>query len=427
MKRRTFVSLPDSRRGGSLGKGLALVFLLGALFVLAVTQAAHAQDLDGRRFSVRGFGTLAAATQNTEGLIYRRNVGQSSGVAKGEVAFATDSLAGVQFDAKLGSHFDVLVQGLTREGADGDWGAELTQGFVRYSPDESLAVRVGRFGYDIYLLAESRQVGYSYLTVRPSTEFYGLLTNDGIDGADFSLKHRVGSGLVRARLFGGRGSDKTVFADGSIFAGHSTVYGATFDYLYRGFTTRAAYLEVTYAADAGLRQLAEALTGSGVPASIAIGEQLRGAQTSRGMQLGVAYDDGPLQAQLMYGQINSESIAGPTIEAWYAQAGYRLGAWTPFVAGARSRDRNDIRSTGLPDIPELVPINGAVFSIQKNQRATQHTASVGVRWDLSPHIDLKLQADFTSVHDSSYIFDRRAVPAGDASMTVATVAFDFIF
>ena len=215
------MSLPQSRRSGSLGKGLALVFLLGALFVLAVTQAAHAQDLDGRQFTVRGFGTLAATTQDADGFEFRRNVGQSRGVAAGDVEFATDSLAGVQFDARLGSRFDVLVQGVTREDAYGDWTPELTQAFVRYSPDESLGLRVGRFGYEIYLLAESRQVGYSYLTVRPSTDFYGMVTNDSIDGADITLKHRLGSGLVRARLFGGRGSDKTVFADGSVFGGHS--------------------------------------------------------------------------------------------------------------------------------------------------------------------------------------------------------------
>ncbi|MEO8061203.1 MAG: porin [Pseudomonadota bacterium] len=421
------MSLSQSRRAGSLGRGLALTFLLGALFVLAVTQTARGQDLDGRQFSVRGFGTLAATTQDADGLEFRRNVGQSKGVAAGDVEFATDSLAGVQFDAKLGSHFDVLVQGVTRARADGDWAPELTQAFVRYSPDESLVLRVGRFGYEIYLLAESRQVGYSYLTVRPSADFYGMVTNDDIDGADISLKLRLGSGLVRARLFGGRGSDKTVFADGSIFGGHSKVYGGTFDYLYRGFTARAAYLQATYDEELELQQLADVLTGSGVPASIAIGEELRGAQTSTGIQLGVAYDDGPLQAQLLYGHILTESIAGPNIDAWYVQAGYRLRAWTPFVAAARSHDLRDIRSTGLPDIPELAPINGAVFGIQKNLRATQHTATVGVRWDLSPRIDLKLQVDFTSVHDSSYNFDRRAVPSGDANMTVAALAVDFVF
>jgi hypothetical protein len=399
---------------------------MGVLFVLAATQA-YSQELESKRFAVRGFGTLAATTQNADGLEFRRNVGQANGVAGGDVEWGTDSLAGLQFDGRLGSQVDALVQVVTRQGADGDWSPEVTQGFVRYAPDESLVMRIGRFGYDIYLLAESRQVGYSYLAVRPSADFYGVVTNDAIDGADIALTRRLGSGLVRARLFGGRGSDKTVFADGSVFGGHSQVYGGTLDYLYRGLTARVALLQATYGEEAELQTLADALMGSGVPASIAIGRELRGAQTSDGAQLGVAYDDGPLQAQVLYGRIVSESIAGPDISAWYAQGGYRFGAWTPFVALAGSQDHKSIRATGLPDIPELAPINGAVYGIQKNLRATQHTATAGIRWDVSPRVDLKLQADFTSVHDSSYSFDRRPAGSGDARMTVIALAADFVF
>jgi len=427
MRRKTFASLSQSRRRGSLGKGLALIFLLGALFVLAATQTARAQDLEGHRFTLRGFGTLAATTQDARGFEFRRNVGQSKGVGSGDVELFTDSIAGLKLDLRLGPQLYFMSQAVTRLNAQGEWSPRVTQAFLRYSRDESLVLRVGRFGYDIYLLAESRQVGFSYLTVRPSADFYGMVTNDDIDGADISLTRRAGPGLVRARVFGGRGSDHTVFADGSIFGGHSKVYGTTLDYLYRGFTARAAYLQATYAGQAELAQLSDVLTASGVPASVAIGDELRGDQTSSGLQLGVAYDDGPLQAQILYGHILSESIAGPNIDAWYAQAGYRLGAWTPFLAGARSHDRKGIRSTGLPDIPELAPINGAVFGIQKNLRATQHTVTAGVRWDLSPRIDLKLQVDFTSLHDSSYSFDRRAVPGGDADMTVAALAVDFVF
>ena len=427
MKRKKFEGLPLSRRRLSFGKPLFLTFLVGVLFVLGATRPAHSQSLEDQGFTLRGFGTLAATTQDSQGLEFRRNVGQSRGVASGDVALYTDSIAGLKLDLRLGSQTDIMTQAVTRMNADGNWSPKVTQAFLRYSRDESLVMRVGRFGYDIYLLAESRQVGYSYLTVRPSADFYGMVTNDDIDGADISLTRRLGPGLVRGRLFGGRGSDQTVFADGSIFGGHSRVYGGTLDYLLRGFTARVAYLQATYDEQPDLQQLAGALTGSGVPASVAIGEELYGAQTSTGLQLGVAYDEGPLQAQLLYGHILSESISGPNIKAWYAQAGYRLGAWTPFLALAGSNDRNGIRPTGLPDIPELAPINGAVFVIQKNLRATQHTATVGVRWNLSAKVDLKLQADFTSVHDSSYSFDRRTVANGDVDMTVVALAVDFVF
>ena len=152
MKRKTFSSLSHARQRGSLGKPLGLIFLLAVLFILAATQA-HGQELDGKRFTLRGFGTIGATTQDADGLEFRRNVGQAHGVGSGDVALTADSLAGVQMDVRLGARFDVLAQGVTRLRADGDWSPQVTQAFVRYSPDESLVLRVGRVGYDIYLLA----------------------------------------------------------------------------------------------------------------------------------------------------------------------------------------------------------------------------------------------------------------------------------
>ncbi len=137
------------------------------------------------------------------------------GAESGELDFGTDSIAGLQIDAALNSKFDVVVQGVTRQRADGDWTPRLSQGFLRFSPDDSLVLRAGRIGYDIYLLAESRQVGYSYLAVRPSPEFYGQITNDDIDGLDVAYTRRIGRGLFKARVFGGAGSGELAFADGT--------------------------------------------------------------------------------------------------------------------------------------------------------------------------------------------------------------------
>jgi hypothetical protein len=161
---------------------------------------------------------------------------------------------------------------------------------------------------------------------------------------------------------------------------------------------------------------------------VSIGNELIGSsQSSRGMQLGMAYDDGPLQAQLLYGHILSDSISGPAVRAWLAQVGYRVKAWTPFVAHSRSRDRDAIRTTGLPDIPELQPLNDMVHLLQENMRATQRSTSVGVRWDVTPRWDFKLQADFTRIDDSVLNFDRRPGEGGPVDMTVLTAGVDFVF
>ncbi|HEU4781037.1 MAG TPA: hypothetical protein VFS58_14235, partial [Steroidobacteraceae bacterium] len=316
----------------------------------------------------------------------------------------------------------------TRQGADGDWNPEMSQGFVRYSPDDSLVLRAGRVGYDIYLLAESRQVGYSYLALRPPPEFYGLLTNDNVDGADIAYTRRVGRGLARARLFGGGGTAGTALADGTHTDTEANVYGACFDYLYRGWTARVAFVRYEYDSDPSFVQLVTALRMTGVPEATAIADGIdHDVLSSQGFQLGVAYDDGPLQAQLLYGFIESGSIAGPASSSVYGLLGYRVRAFTPFASYASSRDRDPIRTTGLPDIPMLAPINGAVHTIQSTVRSTQHTFSVGVRYDFNSHFDVKLQIDRVNLRDSLLMFDRRSPPGGPADMTVIGAALDFVF
>jgi hypothetical protein len=418
MKGNTFAGTSRSRFGALI---LAATSIIGA-------PAAHAQDFATDRVTVRGFGTLGATTHGTDGIEFRRHVGQAHGVSADDIDFGVDSIAGLQFDVKLDSRFDVVLQGVSRMRADGDWSPRLSQGFLRYSPDDSLVLRAGRIGYDIYLLAESRQVGYSYLPVRPSPEFYGQITNDDIDGLDVAYTRRMGRGLFRARLFGGGGSGELAFADETNRDTTGDVYGATFDYIFRGWTGRIAFVQFGYDAGDEIPLLAGALRATGFPSAAAVAADIdHDVFQSQGVQVGLAYDDGPMLAQLMYGAGISDSIAGPEFEKIYALFGYRLRQWTPFVSFASSSDRFAIRDAGLPDIPMLAPLNAAVVRIQQATRSTQHTTSLGVRYDLSSHVDFKLQVDRASVRDSSLMFDHRPVPGAPYDLTVIAATVDFVF
>ncbi|HTU65013.1 MAG TPA: hypothetical protein VMF52_03595 [Steroidobacteraceae bacterium] len=387
-----------------------------------------AQDFREDRFAVRGFGTIAAVTHDTDDVEFRRNTGQSDGAGAGEVEFASDSLLGVQLSAKLPADFDVVVQGVTHQRADGDWVPQLTQGYLRWSPDDSFVVRAGRVGYDIYLLAESRQVGYSYLSARPSPEFYGQISNDDIDGGDLTYKRRIGGGLVRARLFAGAGDGELAFEDGTSSESQQRLVGATLDYLRGGWTARIAMVQISYDAGNDIPLLVAGLRATGLPQAASIANDLdERVYHSFGVQAGVAYDDGPLQAQLLYGFANSDSISGPDFNKVLAEVGYRLDRWTPFVAFATSRDRNPIRTTGLPDLPMFAPLNGAIVRIQEVTRSTQHTATAGVRYDLSSHFDFKLQVDRMHAADTSLLFDRRPDAGSPVDLTVFTASVDFVF
>src|SRR3954465_10318033 len=102
------------------------VFVLAAL-VTTSPGIARADDLGDSRWDVRGFGTLGATTHGTDGIEFRRNTGQGHGAEADELDFGTDSIAGVQIDARLSSKFDVVLQGVTRQRADGDWSPQVTQ------------------------------------------------------------------------------------------------------------------------------------------------------------------------------------------------------------------------------------------------------------------------------------------------------------
>jgi hypothetical protein len=413
---------PQRARGGAVA-----AFIFALVLFLGGNPAAKSQELGADRFTLRGFGTLAATTHDTDGIEYRRNNGQARGAESGEVELGTDSIAGLQIDMRLGPMFSVVLQGVTSQRATGDWTPRVSQGFLRFSPDDALVIRAGRIGYDAYLLAESRQVGYSYTAVRPSPDFYGQISNDDIDGLDVAYTRRVGRGLVKARIYGGRGPGELAFADGSSSEFDAEIQGVTFDYLRGGWATRVAFLQFGVEND-DLSLLAGGLRATGFASATAVADDIdRDVQRSRGVQLGVAYDEGPTLAQLMYARIDSNSIAGPGVDKLYAQFGYRLHKWTPYVAYATSRDRQDVIDAGLPDYPMLTPLNAAVVAIQKTMRSTQRTASLGVRYDFNSHVDLKFQADRIHVTDSSLMFDHRPNAGAPFDMTVFTVAMDFVF
>ncbi len=96
---------------------------------------------------------------------------------------------------------------------------------------------------------------------------------------------------------------------------------------------------------------------TGQPQPLAPAAQLEEKKLkSSGLQLGLAYEDGPLQAQLLYTQIDSDTIAGPDVRTMFPQIGYRLDKWTPYLGFASSQDQNAIATTGPPDLPLFAPL-----------------------------------------------------------------------
>lgn len=179
----------------------------GLCSLLFVSSTAQAIELANGRLSLNGFGTLGMAKSTDSDAEFIRDISQKRGSA-GEWDADIDSRFGLQLGAPLTDTLDAVVQGVSRYNYDGNYDPTVTWAFLRYAPDPAMTIRVGRVALDTYMLADSRDVGYSYVWVRPPVDYYGTRHLSHIDGADIVLRRPLGDGLLWGKLFAGRADER---------------------------------------------------------------------------------------------------------------------------------------------------------------------------------------------------------------------------
>ncbi len=404
----------------------AVLVMLAAL----ISQPASVWAADETRFSFRGFGTLGMAYSRNGDAGFLRDITQPDGV-RNRVNFDADSRLGLQLDAELLDSLDATVQLISRYGYDGSYRPELAWGFLRYTPQPDLEIRAGRLGWDVYILSASRDVGYSYLWVRPPVEYYGHLQLSKINGVDAVVRRPVGDGVLSTKLFAGEVESKAPLnKDSYADLGGSRLYGGYLDYqttawqFRLGMTRLALSTELRGELGRQLQSLRDIL-----PPELA--GRLDGANRDSRFHFytaGIAYDRGPVQAQLMYSYIDSEA-SHPDLSTGYVSVGYRFGRWTPYVTysvlEATSDSSAQSPASGLVGIPGLEEVFAGRDDIN------QYTVAAGARFSLSPSVALKFQVDRVRVKapgggNQILLWNQ---PAADWSgrTTVFSTTLDFVF
>lgn len=397
--------------------------LCGALVFNADAEAARFFD---DRLSVNGFGTLGMTYNRTDEAEFIRDLSQQSGPAA-EWSPDVDSRLGLQLGWRFSPEIDLVLQGVSRYNHTGNYEPQLTWAFLRYNPNPGMQVRLGRVALDMYMVADSRDVGYSYLWVRPPVDYYGMRHLSHMDGGDITLRRPVGAGLLWGKLYGGRADEKVSSElPGLILdAAGSRIYGGHLNYeigswrwqlgateIRYQLTPPSAYLREIQALDylaLVLRPLPEAAQAA------ALATMLREVIAPVKMQItsaGVAYDRGPFQAQAMVGHLNRPGKEFDVSSA-FVTLGYRIDPVTPYVtlSGAHTKGLA-IRDVGL-DIPGSAGV-------------TQQTLSLGARYDVAPNVALKTQLDFINV-DQNLVLWRSADAGWKGSTTVFSLNLDFVF
>lgn len=372
--------------------------------------------------TLRGFGTLGMARTTDDQVEFVRDLSQPGGVGT-RWSPKIDSVVGLQANFALRDGLEAVAQVVSRYRPDGSYRPELTWAFLHFDPNPNLSLRAGRLGTEFYMLADSRLVGYSYLTVRPPVDYFGGLTFSYIDGADVSATLPLGPGLLRGKLYSGVSREEVRIVSDRLDLDGSRLTGGHLDYLQGSWLWRLGYVQVRFRNElpspvSDLRQLIAPLGGAAIADDLSLAGKL-----ARFYSAGVSYDSGPLQAQLMLSRTRHESAAYQDSRAGYVVAGYRLGEFTPYLGRSWVHSsENTFSSATLPG-PLLDQVNNLVLGTVSNQ----YTNFLGVRWDFRSNMALKAQLD--SIHgtpSSTYPF-RQEKGAYDGRMTVFSVALDFIF
>lgn len=383
------------------------------LALIAAGDAVATSYLDGK-LSVRGFGTLGLTYNTTADAEFIRDINQLDGPAD-SWSHDVDSRLGLQLGWRFNDRLDAVVQGVSRYNAYGRYDPQLTWAFLRYAPDAGKQFRFGRLALDTYMLADSRDVGYSYLWVRPPVDYYGIRHLTHIDGGDITLKRPVGQGLLWGKLYAGV-ADETISSgiDGVVFDAEGTrVYGGHLNYQWDAWHLQLGASELQYELDASSEymraiRIAEFLDPFLANVLKDIIEPVHMQITS----LGLAYDAGQLYVQAMASHLNRPGDTFDTDSA-FVTLGYRMEPFTPYLSLSGSRT-------------EGVKYREIAFDVDGAAGLTQQTLSFGTRYDFSRNLALKAQLDLVNVDQAGFLW-RNVDPDWDGRTEVLSINLDFIF
>jgi hypothetical protein len=135
-----------------------------------------------------------------------------------------------------------------------------------------------------------------------------------------------------------------------------------------------------------------------------------------------------------WGTSQLHSVLGEST-AWYVSGGYRLAKITPYLTYGALKANSNTSDPGI-NVSTLPPslagpaagLNSGLDAIL-GSIAVQRTTSVGLRWDLTKNVDLKLQSDHTRLGAGSPGTLINVQPAFRPGGTVNlfSIAIDFVW
>lgn len=403
-------------------------FLLASLLLLGGFPLTAQADTPS--FSLNGFGTLGVVHSSEDQADYVSNQFTARGTGHTtDWSAEVDSKLGLQLTANLTPRISSVVQVVTEQQYDGEFRPGFEWANVSFDVTPDLNLRAGRVVLPVFMNAEHRKVGYATAWVRPPLEVYRSIPVSNIDGIDVSYRLRIADATSTLRATYGQSNTRFPYTDETTIrntAKAESREGLTLNStVERGNTTFfAAYSRFRLTIEE-FSPLFDAFRMFGPEGDAIANHYDIDDKPVEVISLGARYDPGNWFVMGEWAQIESRSFLADS-RGWYITGGYRHGDFTPYVTYARQHIHSDT-SAGL-SLPASARLDAELNSLLHWQ-PQQKSVSLGLRWDFSRNMAMKVQFDHMNHEPGSpgYLVNVQPGFEPGGSVNLFSLALDFVF
>src|SRR5665213_3993482 len=161
----------------------------GCLAALLAATAVRADEGTAPMFSFSGYGTLGVVHSDESGADYLADAFKPSGPGATRAWSAdVDSRIAGQVNANFTSRLSAVVQVISQQRYDNSYRPTVEWANLKYQVTPDFSVRAGRIVLPVYMVTDSRRIGYANPWVRPPVEVYSLVPVTSNDGVDMSYR-----------------------------------------------------------------------------------------------------------------------------------------------------------------------------------------------------------------------------------------------
>lgn len=397
--------------------------------------AACADDSEPSMLSFGVFGTLGLAHSSEDQADFVSTTFKPDGAGYTHAwSVGVDSLLGAQVTANLTAQLSALVQVITEQNYDSSYRPHVEWANIKYEFSPEFDIRVGRTELPIFMISDSRRIGYANTWVRPPIEVYSMVPLTINDGVDSSYRMHVGTATNTFQVTVGRSDSKfpnNRFGTGTAQSRNMTILADTFE---RGPLTAHFSYGRTQLTVPQFAPLFDAFRQFG-PEGHAIAEKYGvDDRLVTFLGMGASYDPGAWFATGEWGHINTRSILGEKT-GWFVSSGFRSGKLTPFLSYRRLMADSERSTPGLTlsGLPPVVAGSAAGLNATLNSVLgsipVQQTISAGARWDFAKDTAFKVQFEHINLGAGSpgTLVNLQPGFQRGGKVNVLSIAVDFVY